>query len=181
MVSLGLKRLNEEIIVAAIDVRPRVLARQRSDRANWTIDALSFGFLGKPGRTGAGPTKLVLNGVPVTLSPEVPAPSATASFSVTGQSKRGLTASITIANMGAVPIGGRALQFKFPPRISLMDGAAIVRHSCAIYVIGNAGYNGVIEPGKSVSFQLRGTGRKYRSGPVDYSLDGVSISGNTIL
>ena len=50
---------------------------------------------------GAGPANLVLNGVPVTLSPQAPAPLATASFSVIGQSKRGLTASITITNMGA--------------------------------------------------------------------------------
>ena len=78
--------------------------------------SVSFGFLGKPGRAGAGPANLVLNGVPVTLSPQAPAPLATANFSVIGQSKRGLTASITITNMGAVPIGGWALQFKFSPK-----------------------------------------------------------------
>ena len=80
-----------------------------------------------------------------------------------------------------MPIGGWALQFKFSPKISLKNNAAIMRHDGAVYVIRDAGYDGVIDPGKSVSFQLRGTGRKFRSGPVDYSLDGVSISGNTIL
>jgi hypothetical protein len=59
--------------------------------------------------------------------------------------------------------------------------AAIVRHSGAVYVIRDASYDGVINPGRSVSFQLRGTGRKLRSGPVKYWLDSVPISGSTIL
>ena len=49
---------------------------------------------------------MVLNGVPVTLSPQATAPLATANFSVIGHSKMGLTASITITNMGTVPIRG---------------------------------------------------------------------------
>ena len=83
--------------------------------------------------------------------------------------------------MGTVPIGGWALQFNFSPKISLLNEAAIVRHVGALYVIRDAGYDGVIDPGKSVKFQFRGTQRKLRSGPVKYWLDGVEISGKTML
>lgn len=110
-----------------------------------------------------------------------PVPRSTATFTVAAQSKSGFTATVTITNMGTVPIGGWALQFKFSPKISVTNNAAIVRHTGSLYVIRDAGSDGVIDPGMSVSFQLRGTKRKLRSGPVDYWLDGVSISGSTTL
>lgn len=138
--------------------------------------SVSFGFQGKPGHAQAGPTNWVLDGVPLPPSPQAPTLSATATFTLTAQSKSGFTASVTITNMGTVPIGGWALQFNFSPKISLMNNAAIVRHVGALYVIRDAGYDGVIDPGKSVSFQLRDTQRKLRSGPVKYWLDGVPIS-----
>jgi len=143
--------------------------------------SVSFGFEGKPGRAQAGPTNWVLNGVSLPAAPQAPTPSATATFTLTAQSTSGFAASITITNMGTVPIGGWALQFNFSPKISSVSNAAIVRHVGASYLIRDAGYDGVIDPGKSVSFQLKGAQRKLRSGPVKYSLDGVAISGNTIL
>ena len=88
-----------------------------------------------------------------------------------------LCATVTIANMGTVPIGGWALQFNFKPRITSITNAAIVRHTGPVYVIRDAGYDGVISPGGSVSFQLRGSQRRLRSGPVKYRLDGVPIGG----
>jgi len=143
--------------------------------------SVSFGFQGKPGRAQAGPTNWVLDGVPLPPSPPAPTLSATATFTLTAESKSGFTASVTITDMGTVPIGGWALQFNFSPTISSMNNAAIVRHVGALYVIRDAVHDGVIDPGKSVTFQLRGTQRKLRSGPVKYWLDGVPISGNTIL
>jgi hypothetical protein len=141
----------------------------------------SFGFQGKPGRAQAGPTNWVLSGGALSASPAAPMPSATATFAVTTQSQRGFAASITITNMGTVPIGGWALQLNFPPRISGLNGAAIVRHTGTKYVIRDIGSDGVIDPGESVSFQFRGSSRKLRSGPAKYWLDGVPISGKTIL
>ena len=101
--------------------------------------SVSFGVLGKPGRALTGPTTLVLNGVPLRLSPDAPAPVATMTFMVTGQSKNGDTATVTITNMGTVPIGGWALQFKFSPKITLMNNAAIVRHEVQLSAIRDAG------------------------------------------
>ena len=143
--------------------------------------SVSFGFEGKPGHAQAGPTKWVLNGVPVAAAPQGPAPSAAATFSLIAQSRRGFAASVTITNMGTTAIGGWALQFTFSHRILVMNNAMIVRHSGALYVIRDTGYDGVIEPGQSVSFPLRGTKRKLRSGPSRYLLDGVPIHGDTIL
>ena len=143
--------------------------------------SLSFGFQGKPGRARAGPTNWILNDKPLTASARAPTPSAKATFTLTGQSKSGFAASVTITDIGAVPIGGWALQFNFSPKISWMSNAAIVRHVGARYVIRDAGYDGVIDPGKSVSFQFKGSQRKLRSGPVKYWLDGVPIGGKESL
>jgi len=84
-------------------------------------------------------------------------------------------------NAGASPIGGWALQFNFSTSVTSTTNAAIVRHIGRLYVIRDNGLDGVIAPGGSVSFGLRGPNRKLRSGPVHYVLDGVPISGTTIL
>ena len=102
-------------------------------------------------------------------------PGATATFAITDRSKRGFAATVTIVNMGTLPIGGWALQFNFKPRITSVTNAAIVRHVGRVYVIRDTGLDGVIAPGGSVSFQLRGVGRKLRAGPVNLRLDGVPI------
>jgi alpha-L-arabinofuranosidase len=142
--------------------------------------SVSFGFQGKPGRHPTGPSSIRLNGVALPLSPSAGALSARATFAVTSQSKSGFGATITITNMGTVPIGGWALQFNFTPRITSVTNAAIVRRAGLVYVIRDAGYDGVIAPDASVSFQLRGSQRKLRSGPVKYWLDGMPISGITL-
>ena len=104
-----------------------------------------------------------------------------ATFTVTSQSRSGFVATVRITNTGTVPIGGWALQFEFSPKITSTTSAVIVRHIGQLYVIRDDGYNGVVAPGGSVSFQIRGSNRKLQSGPVDYVLDGLPISGNTIL
>ncbi len=139
--------------------------------------SVSFGFVGKPGRHPAGPSNIRLDGVALPLSPPAGALNARATFAVTSQSKRGFGATITITNMGTVPIGGWALQFNFSPKITSVTNAAIERHAGPVYVVRDAGYDGVITPGGSVSFQLRGSARKLRAGPVKYRLDGVPIAG----
>ncbi len=141
--------------------------------------SISFGFQGKPGRARAGPSNISLNGVSLPLSPWSAPLSAKATFTVVSRSRSGFDATVTIANMGTVPIGGWALQFNFTPRITSVDNAAIVRHAGPMYVIRDAGYDGVIAPGGSVGFQLRGSQRRVRSGPVKFRLDGIPISAAT--
>ena len=67
-------------------------------------------------------------------------------------------------------------QFNYSPRITSVSGAAIVRHVGPVYVFRDAGYDGVIAPGASVSFRFKSSQQKLRSGPVKYSLDGIPIS-----
>ena len=105
-------------------------------------------------------------------------PSATVGSVVTARSRGGFAATFTITNMGTVPIGGWALQFNFSARIISVTNAAVVRHVGPVYVIRDAGFDGVIAPDHSVSFQLKGMGRKLRSGPGKYRMDGVPISGS---
>lgn len=143
--------------------------------------SVSFGFQGKPGDAKAGLTGWVFNGVPLPSSPAATSLSAMATFTVTSQSRSGFVATVRITNMGTVPIGGWALQFAFSPRITSTTSAVIVRHIGQLHVIRDDGYNGVVAPGGSVSFQIRGSDCKLQSGPVDYVLDGLPISGNTIL
>jgi hypothetical protein len=95
-------------------------------------------------------------------------------FTATGLSKRGCSAANTITNTGTT-FGGWALQFDFGARITATSAAAVVRHAGSEYVISDAGCDGVIAPGQSVTFRLRGTRRKQFSGPVDYTLDGVPV------
>jgi Cellulose binding domain len=138
--------------------------------------SVSFGFQAKPGRASAGPTDIVLNGVSLPLSPPGGQLTAAATFAVTGQSRSGIEATVAVTNMGTIPIGGWVLQFNYAPRITSVSGAAIVRHVGPVYLVRDAGYDGVIAPGASVSFRFKSSQRKLRSMPVEYSLDGVQIS-----
>ena len=156
----------------------------RNVSGNGTIapgQSVSFGFQGKPGRAQAGPTGWILNGASLPPSPPAPTLRASAAFTLTRQSRSGFVATVSITNTGAVPVGGWALQFNFLPTITATTSAAIIRHIGQLYVIRDNGLDGVIAPGGSVSFQLRGPNRKLRSGPVHYVLDGVPINGTTIL
>ena len=138
--------------------------------------SVSFGFKGKPGRAQAGPGDIILDGVSLPLSPNEGSPTATAVFTVTGHSRSRTEAMVTITNMGTIPIGGWALQFHFTPRITAVSGAAIARHAGPVYVIRDAGYDGVIAPGSSASFQFKISQRSLRSRPSRLLLDGVPIS-----
>jgi hypothetical protein len=135
----------------------------------------SFGFQGAPGRAQSGPSGLILNGVPIALSAAGGSLNARASFEVTSQSKSGYTGSITIVNMGTIPIGGWALQFNFAPKISVTGGASIARHSGSTYIVRDIGTNGLIAPGASASFSLKVARGKFKSGPGKYVLDGIAI------
>ena len=114
--------------------------------------SVSFGVLGqtRPRRPGPDHPGAQWRAPPLVSSDDA-GRSPPATFTVTGQSNARYPATVTITNMGTVPIGGWALQFKFSPKITLMNNAAIVDEG-VLYVIRDAGYDGVIDPGKSVQF-----------------------------
>lgn len=143
--------------------------------------SVSFSFMGTPGRGAAGPSQIELNGVALSLALSAQPLSARASFVENGGSKRSFGGTVTIENLGTVPIGGWVLQFDFASRITSVTNAAIVRHTGSNYVIRNTGYDGVIAPGASLSFQLRGSARRLRSAPTKYRLNGKPIAGGAEL
>ncbi len=136
----------------------------------------SFGFQGKPGRTAAVPTNYMFDGMALP-QPAAPAesPSATAQFVVTSKSRKTFTATLSITNIGAAPIGGWALQFNFAGSITSIGGAAVAQHAGSRYVIRDLGTNGVIAPGQSVRVTFKGPKRKRIAAPTTYLLDGVPI------
>jgi hypothetical protein len=136
---------------------------------------VSFGILARPGRRPVVPSDIDFDGSSLALSAPAAPVAALATFTVTSQSRIGFGATLTIVNNGTVPIGGWALQFNFPARITAIKGAAIVRHAGETYVIRDDGSDGVIAPGSAVSIALRGMPRKLRSAPVKFRLDGVAI------
>jgi hypothetical protein len=134
----------------------------------------SFGFQGKPGRAGAGPTNYVFDGV--ALSPSAPpleSPKATAQFVMASESRKGFAATLWIANAGAAPVGGWALQFNFAGNITSIGGAAIARHAGTRYVIRDVVSDGVIAPGQTVRVTFKGTKSKRVSAPTALLLDGM--------
>jgi hypothetical protein len=151
----------------------------RDDSAIEPDESVSFGFEGKPGRAKAGPTNYVLNGVDLAAAP-AQLPTALATFQWMVQPRNRFAASVTVTDTGLAPIGGWVLQFNFGGKIRSVRDAAIIRHTGTRYVVRDLGTNGVIGPGQSMSFMLKGQGRKRMSTPSEYVLDGVPIVGNTI-
>jgi hypothetical protein len=140
--------------------------------------SISFGFTGKRGRSAAGPSQIKLNAVALPLSSSGPPVSAHATFALNRGPKGTFNGTVAIDNTGTIPIFGWVLQFGFAPRITSVANAAIVRHTGSTYVIRNAGYDDVIAPGASVSFQLNGLARKLRPKPIRFRLNGLPIAGS---
>ena len=137
-------------------------------------ESVSFGFQGKPGRAGAGPTNYVFDGVVLpTPAPSPESPRATTQFVVASESRKSFAATLLITNTGVAPIGGWALQFNFAARITSTGGAAIARHAGSRYVLRDVGSDAVIAPGQSVRVTLKGAKRKRVSAPTVVLLDGV--------
>jgi hypothetical protein len=138
---------------------------------------VTFGFLGTPGGIPPSPTNYMLNGAPLVSNPPPPAPaSATATFADVNDWGTGFTGNITITNTGTTAIMGWTLSFNFAVSISSIWNASVVSQSGSQYVIQDAGYNAIIEPGQSVTFGFNASPGKPTSGPTNYVLNGVPIT-----
>jgi len=138
--------------------------------------SVSFGFLGSPGGIPASPMNYVLNDTPIkaTVPPSSPL-SATVKFAEVDDWGTGFTGNLTITNTGASAIIGWTLSFIFAVSISSIWNASIVSHPGSKYVIENASYNAIIQPGQSVTIGFNASPGKPPSGPTDYVLNGVNI------
>jgi cellulase/cellobiase CelA1 len=139
--------------------------------------SVTFDFNGAPGHAWAGPTNIVLNGVAI---PPPPSGTFAASMAFTLNSDwgTGFTGTITITNTGTLTIEGWSLTFNFAPTITSIWDAAIVSHSGTSYKIEDAGYNGVIAPGQSVSFGFNGAPGGLTAGPTNYVLTPDALGGD---
>jgi hypothetical protein len=138
--------------------------------------SVSFGFLGTPGGVLAAPTNYVLNGTPLGTPPPPPsALSATVTFADVSDWGSGFTGSLTITNTGTSPITGWTLSFDFAVSISSIWSANLVSQSGSHYVIQDAGYDAVIQPGQSVTVGLNASPGHPTADPTNYVLNGVKI------
>ncbi len=138
--------------------------------------SVSFGFLGSPGGVPASPTNYVLNGAPVNSSSPPSGPlAATVSFADVNDWGSGFTGNITITNTGTTPIEGWTLSFDFAVSISSIWNATLVSQIGAQYVISDAGYNAIIQPGQSVTIGFNASPGHPSAGPTNYVLNGVKI------
>ena len=138
--------------------------------------SVSFGFLGSPGGIPASPTNYILDGTPINVSVPPSAPlSAEVSFADVNDWGSGFTGNITITNTGTTPIIGRTLSFNFAASISSIWNATLVSQIGSQYVISDAGYDAIIQPGQSVTIGFNASPGHPTSGPTNYVLNGVKI------
>jgi hypothetical protein len=84
------------------------------------------------------------------------APSYQATFSVSSDWGSGFIGGISILNTGSTPITDWTLAFDFDRNISNLWDGIILSRSGSRYTVDNAGWNGTIAAGQSVSFGFQG-------------------------
>jgi hypothetical protein len=100
---------------------------------------------------------------------------ATVAFTVVSATRTGFQAGMTITNTGTTAIDGWTLGFRFAARIRSIWGASVRRHRGKQYVLVNAGNDGTLAPGQSVSFGFLGRPGGVPAAPSRYVLNGVAI------
>lgn len=143
-------------------------------------DSANFGFQSSSDASVGSATNVVFS----TASPTPPnnggSSSATASvnYKVSSDWGSGFNADMTIKNTGTSAINGWTLEFDSPIQIGNIWNATIVSHTGNHYVIKNAGHNGTIAAGQSVSFGFQGSGGSANV-PTAYKLNGTALDGTT--
>jgi hypothetical protein len=103
--------------------------------------------------------------------------SATADFQDVDDWGSGFTGYITLTNTGNTAINGWTLEFNFDGTITDIWDAQIVSHVGTHYVVQNVSWDVTITPSQSVDFGFNADWGNAWSGPSNYVLNGVSISG----
>jgi hypothetical protein len=104
--------------------------------------------------------------------------SATATFRDDYDWGSGFTGYITLTNTGNTPIHGWTLEFDFTGNITDIWDAQIVSHVGNHYVIQNVWWDDTIGVGQSVDFGFNADWGNIHTGPSNYILNGVPISGS---
>jgi alpha-L-arabinofuranosidase len=141
-----------------------------------TIGAAS-GLYTAPNAAASATVKATSGLVSGTASVTVLTPQTTSTtvlYSLVNSWNTGFQASITITNTGTTTITNWTLQFDFAATITQIWDGTIQSYSGTHYVIGNAGYNRSIAPGKSVTFGFLGSPGGAPLAPSNYVVNGTS-------
>src|SRR5262249_2430603 len=106
------------------------------------------------------------------------APAVVATFVKNSDWGSAFTGSITLANNGTQAVNGWDLQFDFPPSITQIWNAQLVRQGNGHIEVRDAGYDATIAAGQSVNFGFIGAPGNVGAGPLNYVLNGVPLGGN---
>jgi hypothetical protein len=104
--------------------------------------------------------------------PAAPPATGGVTFEVTNDWGSGYNGAITIENTSATAWTSWTLQFDFAGTISSIWNATVASHSGNHYVIQDAGYNGAVAPGASVSFGFTASPGNATTGPANYVVNG---------
>jgi hypothetical protein len=127
-----------------------------------------------------GTATITVSSPPIVITPPPAGLAATVACSIASAGRKEFQAGMTITNTGTTAIVDWTLQFRFAARIREIWDARIRRHSGQTYVIENAGGDGSIAPGQSVSFGFRGRSSGLPSAPTSYLLNGIAIQGSGV-
>ncbi len=147
---------------------------------DWNADIatdgnVAIGFNATPG----GASAVAPTGYSLTWGDPAAAPgqNVAASFAVTNDYGGGFQGSITLKNNGTAPVNGWKLEFDFPYAVTSIWNANLISQMGGHAIIGDAGYNGTIAPGASVSFGFTGSPGHVVGQPTGYILNAVALSG----
>ena len=88
----------------------------------------------------------------------------------------GFQAGITLDNKGTTAVTDWKVSFDYSPQISSIWDAKIVSHVGSTYTIANAGWNGTLDPGRSVAFGFIGAGTG-AAAPLNWMINGEPVGG----
>ena len=107
----------------------------------------------------------------------------TVAFTVTGQWSTGFGGEIKLTNGGTTPIPGWKLGFTAPWTIASAWNATLVGTSAVAggtrFTVADAGWNGTVPVGGSVTIGFVGAGAGTIASPTDWTLNGLSIGGGS--
>ncbi|GAA3740924.1 glycoside hydrolase family 6 protein [Salinactinospora qingdaonensis] len=125
----------------------------------------------------AGATLALGSGLLIAANPASAAAGCEVDYNVANQWPSGFTANVTITNLGD-PIDGWTLEWDYANGQQITNGwSGSFSQSGSSVTVDNAGYNGQIAAGSSVSFGFNGSHSGTNDAPSTFTLNGVECTG----
>jgi len=110
-----------------------------------------------PRPAGALTRSLCALGLSLALSTVSIQTQAACQYQVTGQWSTGFTASVKVTNEGSTAVSGWNLSWQYAGDNRITSGYDAIFSGTNPYTVKNAGWNGTIQPGQSLTFGFQGT------------------------